>query len=60
MVQAKSERIVVELEHQIYAALTVRELTLKRWFTELARKLLQDVRQSCLLPKNSPTKDRQQ
>lgn len=64
MAQGKSGRIVVEvdaaLKRQVYAALAVRGATLKDWFTEQAKELVEEHRQPRLLPPTSPpTKDRQ-
>lgn len=64
MAQGKSGRIVIEvdtaLKRQVYAALAARALTLKDWFTQQAKELVDEHRQPRLLPKNRPAKDSQQ
>ena len=64
MAQGKSGRIVVEvdaaLKRQVYAALAAHALTLKDWFTQQAKELVEEHRQPRLLPKNPPAKDPKQ
>ncbi|WP_199231269.1 hypothetical protein [Falsiroseomonas bella] len=40
-----------DLKRRLYAVLSVRELTLKDWFTAQARELLAEHEQPSLLPK---------
>jgi hypothetical protein len=62
MARGRSGRIVVEvdadLKRRLYAVLSVRELTLKDWFTTQARELLAEHEQPSLLPKG-PRRDQE-